>query len=160
MNLDTVFQLRKEGKLEEALQVMERLLEQDPNNATYQYQMAWCHDSLGNEKAAVPFYKRAIELGLPPEQLKGAYLGLGSTYRTLGKYEESREVLSDGLQEFPDNNELKVFYAMTLYNVGKHNEAMQHLLHVITNTTNDEEVLKYKRAIEFYKDRLDEVWDQ
>ena len=160
MNLETVFQLRKEGKLEEALQVMERLLEQEPNNATYQYQMAWCNDSLGHEKAAVPFYKRAIELGLPPEQLKGAYLGLGSTYRTLGQYAESRTVLNDGLQAFPNNNELKVFYAMTLYNIGDHNEAMQHLLHVITQTTNDEEVLKYKRAIDFYKDRLDEVWDQ
>ncbi len=160
MTLDKVFQLRKEGKLEVAIQVMGRLLEQEPNNATYQYQMAWCNDSLGNEKAAVPFYKRAIELGLPPEQLKGAYLGLGSTYRTLGQYEESRKVLSDGIQEFPDNNELKVFYAMTLYNLGEHNEAMQHLLYVITNTTNDEEVLKYKRAIDFYKERLDEVWDQ
>ena len=160
MSLKSVLQLRKEGKLEVALQVMERLLEQEPNNATYQYQMAWCNDSLGYEKAAVPFYKRAIELGLPLEQLKGAYLGLGSTYRTLGQYEESRAVLSDGLKAFPDNNELKVFYAMTLYNIGDHNEAMQYLLHVITNTTNDEEVLKYKRAIEFYKDRLDEVWDQ
>ena len=45
MNLKSVFQLRKEGKLEVALQVMERLLEQEPNNATYQYQMAWCNDS-------------------------------------------------------------------------------------------------------------------
>ena len=160
MNLDTVFELRKEGKLEEALQIMGSLLEQDPNNATYQYQMAWCNDSLGYEKAAVPYYKRAIELGLPPEQLKGAYVGLGSTYRTLGQYEESRTVLSEAVLAFPDNNELKVFYAMTLYNVGEHNEAMQHLLHVITQTSNDEGVTKYKRAIDFYKDRLDEVWDQ
>ena len=160
MSLETVLQLRKEDKLEEALQVMKNLLEQEPSNATYQYQMAWCNDALGHEKAAVPYYKRAIELGLPPEQLKGAYLGLGSTYRTLGQYEESRDVLSDGIQAFPHNNELKVFFAMTLYNLGEHNEAMQHLLHVITHTTNDEEVLKYKRAIDFYKDRLDEVWDQ
>ena len=159
MNLKSVLQLRKEGKLEVALQVMERLLEQEPNNATFQYQMAWCNDSLGNEKAAVPYYKRAIELGLPPEQLKGAYLGLGSTYRTLGQYEESRDVLSTALEAFPDSNELKVFYAMTLYNIGEQNEAMQHLLHVITQTSNDEEVLKYKRAIDFYKDRLDEVWE-
>lgn len=63
---------------------------------------------------AVEYYKKAISLGLPDEELRYAYIGLGSTYRTLGQYNESREVLEEGLSKFQQDKAMAVFYAMTL----------------------------------------------
>ncbi|WP_280512914.1 tetratricopeptide repeat protein [Carnobacterium inhibens] len=53
------------------------------------YQCAWSYDLLGEEKKAVPFYEQSIKLGLVGEDLEGAYVGLGSTYRTLGGIQKS-----------------------------------------------------------------------
>jgi len=66
--------------------------------------------------------------------------------------------LEKGIENFPENNAMKTFYAMTLYNVGKHREAMEILLTSLAYTTNDSEILSYKRAIEFYTDKLDKTW--
>ncbi|WP_404407087.1 tetratricopeptide repeat protein [Jeotgalibacillus malaysiensis] len=156
--LEQLRKLREEGKYEEAKSLMERLLEKDPEQANYQYQMAWCYDNLGLEKEAVPHYERAIQLGLPAEDLENAYLGLGSTYRTLGRYKEAVDTFETAITKFPKAEQLKVFYSMSLYNLGKHHQAMEILLQTLAHTTSDEAVLKYKKAILFYSDKLDEVW--
>lgn len=47
---------------------------------------------------------------------------------------------------------------MTLYNLGEHKAAMEILLQCLTETTMDQDILSYKRAIEFYSDKLDTTW--
>ena len=158
--LEQALQYRKVNKLKESNEILVALAKEYPTDAYINYQCAWSFDCLGEETQAVPYYEISIQGGLQKEDLQGAYLGLGSTYRCIGEYEKSRALFERAVSMFPENESFKVFYAMTLYNIGDHNEAMKYLLHVITHTTNDEEVLKYKRAIDFYKDRLDEVWDQ
>ncbi|MEO4052311.1 tetratricopeptide repeat protein [Solibacillus sp. CAU 1738] len=161
--MDKLFQqaveLRKSGKVKEALNIFKELLDDHPYHAEVHYQYAWCCDLLGEESSAVPYYEKAIALGLTDESLKGAMLGLGSTFRTLGKYEQSKKILEQAIDHFPDQIQFQVFYAMTLYNVQEHTKAMNLLLKCITNTTQDEEILAYKNAINFYADKLDQVWD-
>ena len=88
-----------------------------PHDAAVQYATARAHDRLGRGRDAVPFYRAAIQAGLSGDDLRGAYLGLGSAYRALGMYHESADTLREGLQHFPDATELRVFLAMTLYNL-------------------------------------------
>ena len=88
----------------------------------------------------------------------GAMLGLGSTYRSLGEYEKALAYLQKGAARFPDSNEFHVFMAMTLYNLGRHPEAMELLLRVIATTTSDEWIKRYQRALLFYADKLDQTW--
>lgn len=159
MTLDTVLQLRKEKKYTQAKDAMLQLLATDPNHGENHYQMAWCYDNLGEERLAVPHYIQAISLGLCPSSLEGAYLGLGSTYRSLGRYTEAKETFETAILKFPDKNNLKVFYAMTLYNLQEHNKAMEILLQQLAASSNDESILEYKQAILFYSDKLDEKWD-
>lgn len=132
---------------------------ENPDDPLAAYCCAAIHDSLGYEQEAVPFYVKALENGIKGIEKIGAILGLGSTYRTLGKYEQSGEVLKRGVEEFPEAKELQVFYAMTLYNLGSHKEAMQSLLKLLAKTTKDEDILSYKRAISFYAEDLDKTWD-
>ena len=136
-----------------------QLMDWDPNDAYLEYQIAWSFDLLGEEAEAVPHYKQAIELGLEDEDLQGAIIGLGSTYRTLGRYEESRKILETGMSRLPDNGAMKVFNAMTLYNLQDHRQAMEVLLKTIADKTNNEDIKRYKKAIAFYAEHLDDVWE-
>jgi tetratricopeptide (TPR) repeat protein len=152
-------QLRKDGHLKESNLRLLSLLKVSPDDPQLNYQVAWSFDVLGLESEAVPFYEKSIALGLEGEDLEGALLGLGSTFRTLGKYEESEEILKNGIKLFPENHAIKTFYAMTLYNLNRHLEAMELLLKGLAMTSNDKNIQQYRRAIEFYADKLDEVWN-
>ncbi|WP_052400779.1 tetratricopeptide repeat protein [Oceanobacillus jeddahense] len=157
--LQKAIELREKGELNESKNIILRLVEDHPNNAFLNYQCAWSHDVLGEERKAVPYYEKAIQLGLEKENLEDALLGLGSTYRTLGEYEKSKETFLKGLESFPNNRAIQVFYAMTLYNVKEHHQAMELLLKNIAETTGDEDIKKFGRAIGFYADKLDTVWE-
>ncbi|WP_047985676.1 tetratricopeptide repeat protein [Ornithinibacillus californiensis] len=150
--------LRKDGNLKQSNTIMLELAHSFPNDAEINYQCAWSYDVLGEESKAVPFYEKAIALGLSGEDLEGALLGLGSTYRTLGDYENSKRTFEKGIESFPSNRAFHVFYAMTLYNLKNHDKAMELLLNCLVETTSDKEILNYEKAIRFYANKLDQVW--
>ena len=104
IDLAPINELRKNGQHEEAKEQLIKLARQFPNDPNVQYETACVHDFLGLEREAIPFYVAAIQNGLSGEDLRGAYLGLGSTYRTLGMYAESKQTFLEGL------NHLGVFH--------------------------------------------------
>ncbi|ECB9717700.1 tetratricopeptide repeat protein [Listeria monocytogenes] len=130
-------------------------LENNPESAELHYFAAWAHDALGKEDAAIPFYEKALQLGLPADSRKEAYIGLGSTYRITGQSEKASRLFETALQEFPDNNALRTFSVMAKYNQGLEKEALQETLMLLIETTNDENILSYKKAIQFYAQDLD-----
>ncbi|MBC1549077.1 tetratricopeptide repeat protein [Listeria sp. FSL L7-0478] len=130
-------------------------LKSNPESAELHYFAAWAHDALGKEDAAIPFYEKALELGLPAADRKEAYIGLGSTYRITGQPEKASTLFQKALQEFPENNALRTFSIMAKYNQGLEKEALEETLLLLTNTTNDETILSYKKAIQFYAQDLD-----
>ena len=160
MNLDLnkAIGLRAAGKQEESNQLLMALVQEFPEHPQINYQCAWSFDLLGEEERAVPYYEKAIQLGLEKDDLEGALLGLGSTYRTLGEYEKSRSTFAKGIELFPANQALKVFLAMTLYNSAEHQQAMEILLKCLAETFADKNISAYKKAIGFYADKLDETW--
>lgn len=133
-------ELREKGQLKESNEILIKLVKDYPNNPTINYQCAWSFDVMGLEKEAIPYYEKAILLGLQDEDLRGAFLGLGSTYRTLGQYQKSKEVLEKGLARFTDDR------------------AMEILLIHLAYTSSDENIKAYKKAIEFYSNKLDRIW--
>lgn len=157
--MNEAIQQRKLGNFKESNQLLLELVEKYPNDAVLNYQCAWSFDVLGEETKAVPFYEKAIELGLSGKELEGALIGLGSTFRTIGEYEKSKETFSKAIALFPNNKALQVFYSMTLYNLKEHHQGMEILLNCLLDTTTDEDILRYKKAIHFYSNQLDVVWD-
>lgn len=152
-------ELRHEGKKVESNELLLKVVKEFPTSAYVNYQCAWSFDLLGKETEAIPFYEKAIDLGLSGKDLEGAILGLGSSHRALGEYDKAQTVFEKGIELFPSNRALKVFYSMTLYNVKDHQRAMELLLTCLIETTSDEDILHYKKAIHFYSDKLDETWD-
>lgn len=158
-DLQQAIWLRQEGKAQEAIELLHQITEQEPQHGEGWYQLAWAHDSLGLEREAVPYYEKALQLKLSSEDRAGAILGLGSTYRTLGQYEQAKRWLLTGMSEFPEHREFEVFYAMVLYNLGEHAEAMQRLLVQLADTSGDQRITDYRRAIRYYADQLDRIWE-
>ncbi|MFP7298672.1 tetratricopeptide repeat protein [Neobacillus niacini] len=152
-------ELRHEGKQKESNELLLKVVKEFPKDAYANYHCAWSFDLLGKEAEAIPYYEKAIDLGLAGKDLEGAILGLGSSCRALGQYEKAKAVFLKGITLFPNNRALKVFYSMALYNTGEHQGAMEILLTCLIETTSDENILHYKRAISFYSDKLDQTWN-
>jgi tetratricopeptide (TPR) repeat protein len=158
VGVEEIRALRRAGHHEQARELAVELAARAPHDAHAHYEAACVHDYLGLEAQAVPYYERAIAAGLPPELLRRAYAGLGSTHRALGRYEEALAVLERGLERFPGARELTVFHAMCLHNLGRSKEALEALLKTLAETANDPHLESYRRAIAFYAQDLDRSW--
>jgi tetratricopeptide (TPR) repeat protein len=160
MSLALARELRANGKPAEARELLVALAAQSPNDAELQYEAACVHDLLGEEASAVAYYRAALLGPLSEEHLRGAYLGLGSTYRALGRYTEAEATLRTGVERFPEANEMKVFLAMTLHNLGQSKAAVECLLAVLAQTSSDREIQTYRRAIALYAQDIDRTWPE
>ena len=148
--LSAITGARHGGQVVQVLRQLKELDAQFPNVAEINYQIAWTCDVLGRETEALPYYEKAVALGLPANELAGALLGLGSTLRNLGQLERSAEVLRSGQAQFPDNREFDVFLALTLHGLSRHAESTKLLLTDIADTSEDTGLTAYQRAIRFY----------
>jgi tetratricopeptide (TPR) repeat protein len=163
--LAEAIQLRETGRakqdqaiLEEARTLLLELVAAYPDDAEITFQTAVVHDNLGLERESIPFYLRALAQGLSGPDLERCLLGLGSTYRGLGEYQQAEETLRRGVREFPHNRALQTFLAMALYNTQQYKEAMELVLTNLLETTSDEKLQYFKRGLLYYALHLDETW--
>jgi tetratricopeptide (TPR) repeat protein len=152
--LDAITGARHGGQVEPVLGQLKALDQRFPNVAEINYQLAWTCDVLGREAEALPFYEKAVALGLPENELSGALIGLGSTLRNLGQLERSAEVLRSGQAQFPDNREFDAFLALTLHDLGQHNEALKLTLEALCDTSEETGITAYQRALRYYTSKL------
>ena len=154
--LDAIVGARAHGQAGEILPRLQKLDERHPNVAEINYQLAWTCDVLDRAGDALPYYEKAVALGLPPNELSGALIGLGSTLRTLGLLDRSAEVLRSGQVQFPHNPEFAAFLAITLHQQGKPADALRLVLDTLCATTDDPGLTAYQRAIRHAAAKLTE----
>ena len=157
--IDEVIELRSKKEYIKAKEKMEDILGEDPNNAYYNYQMAWCLDNLGLEHEAINYYHKAINNNLDLIYLKDAYIGLGSTYRSIGKYKEAEHILNEGLTKFDDSPVLKIFLAITHYNMNNNQKSVSLLIDTLLTNVENTEIHEYKNALKFYNENLDKIFN-
>lgn len=150
--------LREKGDDEQARALLLEVVAAHPDDARANLQCAWVHDKLGLETEAVPYYEKAIAFGLERADLKDALLGLGSTYRAIGRFSESLNVFDRAVAEFPEARQMVVFRALALYNSGRCKEACETLLGQLVETTTDPGIGSYERALRLYAEDLDRTW--
>lgn len=145
-------------RVAQALEILGQLTSQEPGNAKAWFEFAGAYDGLGREAEALPHYHRALEIGfgqLPPEDQPRLFLQLGSTLRNLKKYEESRKVLLEGIDHFPQNASLKAFLGLTAYSCGEYRQAAKLFLQASLPETGDSSMRDYSRALRFYAEQID-----
>jgi Flp pilus assembly protein TadD len=145
--------LKRAGDEEGAIQRFQGLVERYPDEPRAHAELAYAYDFAGWEEQAVAPYRRALELGLPETDLPGHLLGLGSTLRNVGRFDESVRVLQEAVARFPDRADLKVFLAFSLHSAGEQTVALVTLLDVILAAPGIE-LHGYERAARYYTDDL------
>jgi tetratricopeptide (TPR) repeat protein len=153
-------ELQREGQHTEALAILLDLHNSHPDDARVNYELASIYDHQGVEDEAIGFYEHAIQCGLSGEELRGALLGLGSSYRCVERFGDAARVLHKGAAEFPDAREFDIFLALTKFNMGDHSEAMRLLLNHIADNTGDLATKKYQRAIAHYAEHLEPPYEK
>jgi tetratricopeptide (TPR) repeat protein len=152
--LDAIVAARHGGALAQTLPRLRALVAKFPDVAEIHYQIAWTCDANDASADAIPHYEKAIALGLEPESLSGAMLGLGSSLRVAGEFDRSEQVLREGLERFPDHNEFRAFLALTLHDLGRHAEALSIALTALIETADDPGITAYQRALRYYAGEL------
>ena len=152
--LNAIVGARHGGQIEHMLGLLKKLDARFPNVAEIIYQIAWTLDVLGRPAEALPFYEKAVALGLPPNELSGALIGLSSALRTLGQATRAIEVLESAQRQFPENREFEVFLAIALHNAGRHTEAIQLLVNTLVDSSEDIGITAYQRAIRHAANQL------
>ena len=157
MEIPEIEKLLQAGDKDKVLEELELMSQMQRKSSKFHYQAACLLDRYGLETTAISFYRTAIDLGLSDDDLRDAYLGLGSTYRAIGEPEKAASVFTAALKQFPGAREYVVFRAMALYNCRREKEAIEDLLIIISETCSDKNVSKYERAIRLYAADIDRI---
>ncbi|MBC7624395.1 MAG: tetratricopeptide repeat protein [Aeromicrobium sp.] len=158
-DIERAVALRTAGQHTAALAVLLDLLKVAPVEPKLNYEIACTFDPQGLEADAIPFYERALELGLSGPDRCGALLGLGSAYRCVEQYADAVRILERGSVEFPEAAEFDVFLALALYNMGEHRRSTQLLLNHIAKFPGSDRIVRLQRAIHYYADRPDPPYE-
>lgn len=150
--------LRKEAKYQESRVLLATLLNDEHYAAKAHLHIAWSYDNEGKEQQAVGHYLSSLSGILSTVERFDVLFGLASTYRSLGQYSDALRYFEQTMSEFPTAIEVQPFYAMCLYNLGRHKEATSLLLELLVSTTNSEAIKEYERAISLYTQDLDKTW--
>lgn len=155
---------REEGRAKQDQEILSevregllKLLSMYPDDAEINYQIGIAHDNSGLGRQAIPYYERALELGLEGPDLERCLMGLGSTYRYWGHYQKAVDTLRRGMRKFPENHAIQVFLAMALYNSQNFKESVELLIGNLMETTSDEKLQYFKRGIMAYNEDLDKT---
>ncbi|RXJ04421.1 hypothetical protein DS745_03280 [Anaerobacillus alkaliphilus] len=156
--LTEAISLLEANNYEAAREILDKLLEADPEDSQVNFYYGSFHDGLGNEREAIPYYEKALANDIQGPNREMAYVQLGSSLRCIGEYEKAMKILSNGLQEFPANGAIKVFLAICYYNTSEHEKSVQLLMTTLLDTSTDQSIQQYKRALTYYKDHLNNTW--
>lgn len=157
--IEAAIEQRRQRNLAAALELLEAALKDNPNDPMIYYQIGWTHDALGKESDALEPYKKALALDLHGKSRQGLFVGLSSTLRCLGKYEEALQVVNQACGEYPHEIVFSVLRALILNNLNRGDEAISLLLTALLDTTNDLGIRQYDRAMRFYSTRLRETFE-
>lgn len=145
--LDVIFAARDRENMTPTIQTLLPIYKQHPNNPRVLYELGGAYDTAGEETTALGLYEDAMAEGLEGEIRRRCYLQYGSTLRNLGRLDDSTEVFSRALSEFPESPALAVFESLTLHAAGRVNTALANLLTVLSDHLDDPELDRYKPAI-------------
>jgi tetratricopeptide (TPR) repeat protein len=115
------------------------------------FERAAAHDRAGREAEAIPEYEEALRLGLPDATRRKAMLGLGSSFRNVGRHDDAVAVLDGACAQFPDDHALRVFRALALSSAGRCEEALGDALLLVADEV---ELGGYEFALRRYAGEL------
>jgi len=116
------------GKLDEAAASGRKAIELDPDDFIAYWTLGRIQFSTGNLAEALELFQRVIEIKpgfyMAHSDLKQTYTGLGRTAEAEAVSRKVLELLPNYLLQNPDDARARMFYAITLLEVGRRDEAI------------------------------------
>lgn len=164
MNLQQTIQrareLRRQDQLEESQALLLELLRQYPNDPLVLFEVGGSYDVLGQARTANSYYEKALDKGLTAPERQECLICLGINYRGLGDSETAVSILERAAKQFPEDNSIRAFLALAYYSDAQDDLAFRTLIDLLLKTTQDESILAYADTLDYYKDHLDEIWEE
>jgi tetratricopeptide (TPR) repeat protein len=143
--------------------IFKNLNENYPNEWIPYYYLAELDISDNKIPAGVIKLQKAIELA---DTTKDAFLQVGYALFRIGRNDESYDILSRGLQYYPEDFRMNYFYGLTLQRKGREPEAVDYFLKALKISPDELSVMttlalsynglkKYKEADEIYERALE-----
>lgn len=141
---------------QELMDYFKELYLRHPKNPRLSYEFGGVFDYLGKEEEAIPLYMEALELGISGSFRIKTLIQMGSTYRNLGKFNESKRALEMAIAESGGDPAAVIFLSLTLWSSGETGKsAILALRHIYQEDRGL--VQRYRRSIGNYLNELDEV---
>lgn len=129
---------------------LEPLLAERPDgDAAASFERASLYDMLGEELAAIPHYRDAMNAGLDLERQGYAAIQLASTLRNVGQLDEAITLLEPLQTHERLGPAARAFLALTLHDLGHRSDALRIVL-----TDHSHKVPLYGRALGEYAELL------
>lgn len=122
---------------------------EDADDARAAYERASLHDALGEEEAAIPLYRRALEAGLDAAHRTQATIQLASSLRNVGQPSAAIAALRGITDDDPLAESAHAFLALALYADEKPTAALRRALQTLAP-----KLPRYQRAVNAYADEL------
>lgn len=152
--LDAIVGARHGGAGEALLARLLDLDRRHPNVPEILYQLAWSLDSQGKADEALPRYEKAVALGLSPNEHAGALLGIGTCHLLSKDAAKAAEIFEAARSQFPENREFEAFLALARFAEGRQAEALEILLVVLAETSEDPGIVSAQRTLRHLATRL------
>ena len=120
--LDKITEFMSNGEFNEAISLINAILEEYPNNIILMLDLAYSYANLSRYEKAIELYKKIIELA--PENSSG-YTGLGFIYRKQGKNETAIKEFTKGIIYAPDNAIAHFEKGEALFEIDQYEEALK-----------------------------------
>jgi tetratricopeptide (TPR) repeat protein len=120
--LDKISEFMSNGEFNEAISLINPILEKYSNNIILMLDLAYCYANLSLYEKAIEIYSKIIELA--PENSSG-YTGLGFIYRKQEKNEEAIKEFTKAILYAPDNAIAHFEKAEALFEIDQYEEALK-----------------------------------
>ena len=120
--LNKITEFMSNGEFNEAISLINPILEDHPNNIILMLDLAYSYANLSRYDKAIELYTNIIELA--PENSSG-YTGLGFIYRKQGKNEVAIKEFTKGILYAPDNAIAHFEKAEALFEIDQYEEALK-----------------------------------
>jgi len=133
------------GKFEEAAASVKKAIELDPDDFIAYWTLGRIHTSTGKLEEALELFRRVIDIQpgfyVAYNDLKQVLLRLGRTEEAEAAYRRVLELMPNYLLRNPDDSRARMFYAITLCDAGKPEEAIQEGSAAIDSSPGDSVML-------------------
>ncbi len=146
-NLGLLYQ--KRGELDAATASFRRAIEIDPREVDAHYQLGRIAREQGRLNEAVKHFERVVQME-PAHSQHEIWRETALVYFAANQYQDALEMLERFLNERPSDAQARYWRGMTLYNLGRMDEATQEMQNCVETV----------RTAPVYKYRADRQWMQ